>query len=140
MRALVVLNRRSGTFAKLGIDRAKEQIAASLAADGLTATFTILPGSRIECRITEEIAACRGGARRGFDTVVIGGGDGSVRTAASALASSEVPIGILPLGTWRASNRSIYRRTGGACTWRSTARRWSFARHSVTTFARGPCE
>ena len=33
------------------------------------------------------------------DAVVVGGGDGSVRTVAGVLADTGVPLGILPLGT-----------------------------------------
>jgi hypothetical protein len=39
-------------------------------------------------------------AKRGeIDAVVVGGGDGSVRTVASVLADTGVPLGVLPLGT-----------------------------------------
>jgi diacylglycerol kinase family enzyme len=38
-------------------------------------------------------------AREGDDAVVAAGGDGTVSTVASSLAGSEMPMGVLPLGT-----------------------------------------
>jgi diacylglycerol kinase family enzyme len=99
MRALIVLNPRSGSLAKLGIDRARQRIAAHSAANSLDSAIAVVPGAGIADRIRSEIAAGRGGAPSGFDRVVIGGGDGSIRTAASVLAGSDIPLGILPLGT-----------------------------------------
>jgi diacylglycerol kinase family enzyme len=99
MRALVVLNPSSGSLAKLGIDRARQQIAAICKANSLDATITVVPGAGIGDRIKSEIAAGLGGTPSGFDRVVIGGGDGSVGAAASVLAGTDLPLGILPLGT-----------------------------------------
>ena len=99
MRALIVLNPHSGSLARLGIDRAGQWIAARCAANNLDATIAVVPGTRIGDRIKTEIAACREGERPGFDIIVIGGGDGSIRAAASVLAGSDMPLGILPLGT-----------------------------------------
>src|SRR5207245_2348151 len=38
-------------------------------------------------------------SERGDDLVVVGGGDGTISAAASALADSKTRLGILPLGT-----------------------------------------
>ena len=98
MRVLVVLNPRSGSLTKLGIDRGRERVAVLCAANGLAATIAVLRGSRIGDRIKKEIVS-RERSAPCFDIVIVGGGDGSVGTAASVLAGSEIPLGILPLGT-----------------------------------------
>ena len=47
----------------------------------------------------EAVDAARRAAEAGDDAVVAAGGDGTVSTVASALAGSEIPLGVLPLGT-----------------------------------------
>jgi diacylglycerol kinase family enzyme len=99
MRAFFVLNPGSGTVKKLGIHRGRERVAAICKANNLTATIALVPGSRISERIKDELASSQERARRHFDIVVVGGGDGSVSAAASVLAGSNISLGILPLGT-----------------------------------------
>jgi diacylglycerol kinase family enzyme len=107
MKALVVLNPSSGSLAKLGIDRARQQIAAICKANNLDATITVVPGPGIADRIRCAIAAGRRGAQSGFDRIIIGGGDGSLRAAASVLVGSDIPLGILPLGTMNHFTRDL---------------------------------
>ncbi len=99
MKALVVLNPRGGNLAKFGIDRGMERVAAICKANNLGARIAIALGSGISERIKDELASSRACAGRSFDVVVVGGGDGSVRAAASVLAGSDIPLGVLPLGT-----------------------------------------
>ena len=99
MRALVVLNPGSGSLGKLGIDPGRERVAAICKANNLAATVAIVPGSGISERIKDELTSSQDGTGRRFDIVVVGGGDGSISAAASVLAGSDIPLGILPLGT-----------------------------------------
>ena len=43
--------------------------------------------------------ATRDAVSRGFDAVAVGGGDGTLSSAAEVLSGGRVPLGVLPLGT-----------------------------------------
>ena len=83
MEAAVILNRNKG-------DRG--EVAAALSALGVTAKIESVDGDAIGDRAE---AAVKGGAK----LVVVGGGDGSVSSAAQALTGSGAALGIMPLGT-----------------------------------------
>ena len=83
MEAAVILNRNKG-------DRG--EVAAALSALGVTAKIESVDGDASGDRAE---AAVKGGAK----LVVVGGGDGSVSSAAQALAGSGAALGIMPLGT-----------------------------------------
>ena len=83
MEAAVILNRNKGD---------RDQVAAALRDAGVAAKIEAVDGAAIRERAE---AAVAGGAR----LVVVGGGDGSVSSAAQALAGTDATLAILPLGT-----------------------------------------
>lgn len=90
MRANVLLNRGGGALA--ADPKLSEKVAAALAESGIDANIAEVDGREIE----ERAAAS---AKRGEPLLIVGGGDGSISSAAAALAGSDTALGILPLGT-----------------------------------------
>jgi diacylglycerol kinase family enzyme len=91
MRAAVLLN----TTAKAMKDEPEaqaERVAEAFRAAGVSADVRAVACERIP-------QAVREAASTGIDVVVVGGGDGTVRSAAEVLAGGEMPMGVLPLGT-----------------------------------------
>lgn len=89
---LVLLNANAGTL----LDRDAEEVR-SLIADGLDGN-----GRTVEVRLLrgrELLEAIRGSGRGEHETVIVGGGDGSVSLAVQSLEGSGKTLGILPLGT-----------------------------------------
>jgi len=89
-KVTVLLNRGGGAVAadpKIG-----DKVAAALKDACVDADVELIGGG--DCAVR-----CRAIAERGDELLVVGGGDGTISAAASALAGTETTLGILPLGT-----------------------------------------
>jgi YegS/Rv2252/BmrU family lipid kinase len=84
------LNRGGGTVA--ADPDIRDKVADALARVGVEAEVELLDGGKCEIR-------CRALVERGDPLIVVGGGDGTISAAASALVDSKTVLGILPLGT-----------------------------------------
>ncbi|MBV9527991.1 diacylglycerol kinase family protein [Sphingomonas sp.] len=90
MSVSVLLNRGGGTIA--ANPKIPEQVEAALKAAGIDAKIELIDGGDCEVR-------AKAIADRGDELVIVGGGDGSISAAASALVGSKTRLGVLPLGT-----------------------------------------
>ena len=90
MKVPVLLNRGGGAVAADGQIAGK--VEAALQAEGIEGTIELIDGGDYAVR-------CRAIAERGDPLVIVGGGDGTIGAAASALVGTETRLGILPLGT-----------------------------------------
>src|SRR6185437_11571589 len=90
MAVSVLLNRDGGTLAgDPGLaDKAREALKSA----GLDVEVELLSGG--DCAVR-----CRAVAERRDPLLIVGGGDGTISAAASALAGTRTLLGILPLGT-----------------------------------------
>ncbi|URD59996.1 hypothetical protein M8312_09300 [Sphingomonas sp. KRR8] len=88
MQGLVILNRGGGSAG----DDVEQRVSEALRSAGLTAEVIALDGEECVRRAT----AARD---EGRPFVAAGGGDGTISAVAGVLAGSEVPLGVLPLGT-----------------------------------------
>jgi diacylglycerol kinase family enzyme len=99
-RILVLLNADAGTVLDRGADAVRTLVERELGQDGREIDVRLLSSRKL----VEAIGAAREGTH---DTVIVGGGDGSVNLAASALVRSDKTLGILPLGTLNLLARDI---------------------------------
>jgi diacylglycerol kinase family enzyme len=97
-RVTILLNRGGGAVAA-DPDIARK-VGGALAAAGVEAEVELIPGGECEAR-------ARAIVERGDELLVVGGGDGSISAAASALIGSETVLGILPLGTLNHFSRDL---------------------------------
>jgi YegS/Rv2252/BmrU family lipid kinase len=89
-RVPVLLNRSGGALA--ADPTLADRVGEALRSAGVDAEVELLSGG--DCAIR-----ARSVAERGDPLLVVGGGDGTISAAASALVGTETVLGILPLGT-----------------------------------------
>ena len=92
MKAVVILNERSGACLKAGESRSADAIRAAFAAEGVEADVRCMPADRIVAEVQNAMAS-------GVDAIVAAGGDGTINAVASVLAGGDLPLGVLPMGT-----------------------------------------
>ena len=91
MGRVPVLINRGGGAASADSDIAKT-VEAALRGAGIDADVELLDGGQCSVR-------CNAAAERGEKLIIVGGGDGTISAAASAVIGTETALGILPLGT-----------------------------------------
>lgn len=91
-RMLVVLNADAGAVRDLGAARLRDTVDDALTTSDMDVEVRVLQGEALT-------AAIHAAPAEGFDTVVVGAGDGTVSFAASVFAHTPTVLGVLPLGT-----------------------------------------
>jgi diacylglycerol kinase family enzyme len=99
-RVLVLLNARAGTLIDAGTRGVVRQLKSTLADRCESLDVRLLRPRDIR-------GAIEYAARGPHDTVIVGGGDGSVSTAVAAFANNEKQLGVLPLGTMNLLARDL---------------------------------
>jgi diacylglycerol kinase family enzyme len=89
---LVVLNDRAGALLDRDTAEARREVESALRVGDRNIEVVLERGEGI-------LRAIERGAAGGYDTLIVGGGDGSVSCAADRLAGKPVALGVLPLGT-----------------------------------------
>ena len=96
MKLLVLINATAGSVS------AKDcagKVTAAFERHGVVPTIQLLQGADIAAA-ARDFAKARSTSRgQAETTLVVGGGDGSISAAAGVLAGTDLPLGILPLGT-----------------------------------------
>ncbi len=93
MKAIVLLNAAAGTLRAAGGQNVEGKIAKALGAAGVCAE--VRPTG---CHFLR-LAAAQIAQERSVDLVIGAGGDGTLSAIASGLAGTNMPLGVLPLGT-----------------------------------------
>jgi diacylglycerol kinase family enzyme len=95
-RVVALMNAGAGAFNQALAEDVESALSAAFAGHGVAAEINFVEGNGLEAAAEAALARAQSGE---IDAVVVGGGDGSIRTVASVLADSGVPLGVLPLGT-----------------------------------------
>lgn len=89
----LIVNRQSGTVRSMGEDAVRQLIEDAFHGDDETVEVTFADGANVQAEIRRVVEAGR------IQRLIVGGGDGTVTSAASLVAKRGIALGVLPLGT-----------------------------------------
>lgn len=95
-RVVALMNAGAGAFSQKLAEDVRSALVADLAQHGVTVEIKFVEGESLHGAAQRALTQAKRGE---IDAIVVGGGDGSIRTVASVLAGTPVPLGVLPLGT-----------------------------------------
>jgi diacylglycerol kinase (ATP) len=97
-KTYVVINPVSGT---LSPDVKRERIRAALQAHNVTFEIYETTGNENVTQVVREAV------QKGFELFLAVGGDGTVAAVASGLVDTQIPLAVIPTGTWNALARNL---------------------------------
>lgn len=98
---VLVLNERAGSVVSSSVEEVTRKLRAGYERAGVSPPpIVVCRPDELEATLQKELAA-------GRQWIVVGGGDGSVATAASILRGSETALGVVPLGTFNLMGRDL---------------------------------
>ena len=95
-RMAVLLNSAAGNIICDNGQTLSETLAAAFTRHGITARLDFLSATELKAGAKRALQQAE---TNQIDALVVGGGDGSIASVVNVIAGSDVPIGILPLGT-----------------------------------------
>ena len=102
MTYVVLVNEKAGTVRDRGRSTMKRDLESAFAETGAEADIRLVHPRNIEAELKSLV-----GASSGTQTIIVGGGDGTLSLAAGILAKSEHTLGVLPLGTMNLFARAL---------------------------------
>lgn len=95
---LIIINQQSGTAKETDLKVYSRQLVEIFKAQDTHATVKLVNADQLNNTLNQAIS-------NNYDAIIVGGGDGTVNTAAGLLENSKTAFGFLPMGTFNLAAR-----------------------------------